>query len=119
MRHLSAFVLLASLATTVDATEFDHYDPIALDESATAAMHEGDLTTARILLERAALLSPYDRRLQHKLQQLKARMDGTPAPTEAEPQATATATGTGAGTGTGDSSANGVLAEPPAIWKAK
>lgn len=102
-------MLLASLATTVGATAFDHYDPVALDESAAAAMHDGDWATARILLERAALLAPHDGRLQRKLQQLKALMEGTPAPADAEAEAQPT------GTRTGDR----VLPEPPPIWNAK
>lgn len=107
MRQFLALVLLASLAPIMEATAFDHYDPVALDESAAAYMRDGDWNTARILLERAARLAPHDRRVQRHLQQIKARMEGAPAPAEV---------GTPSAEDRPDTR---VLPAPPAIWSAK
>lgn len=107
MRQFLALVLLASLAPTLEATAFDHYDPTALGESAAAYIRDGDWNTARILLERAARLAPHDHRVQRHLQQLKARMEGTPAPAEVGTPPTE------------DRPDDRVLPEPPAIWNAK
>lgn len=114
MRFLAAFALLACLTPPLDAAVFDHYDPIALNESAVAYMHDGDWDTARILLERAALLAPHDERIRRKLQELKAQMDGSP-----HPPSTAVSPGKGDPERAPGATGNRLLHEPPAIWKAK
>lgn len=110
MRHLLALLLLVSLATTLKAEAFDHYDPASLDASATAAMQAGDESTARILLERAVLLAPHDARLRRKLEQLKVRREGAVAPVEADAEEAAS---------TGSRGNTRILPEPPPIWPAK
>jgi hypothetical protein len=112
MRHLLALLLLVSLAMTLKAEAFDHYDPTTLDASATAALQAGDESTARILLERAVLLAPHDGRLRRKLNQLKARQEGRVAVADADADAAEA-------TSAGSRDNPRLLPEPPPIWPLK
>lgn len=47
--------------------EFDHVNPVVLNEHATASIRAGDINTAWILLERAARLAPHDERIAANL----------------------------------------------------
>jgi hypothetical protein len=121
MRVLSLAPLLAGLAIGATGAQeplasppgkgacvpYDHYDPLALDQCARERLSEGDATTARILVARAARLAPYDRRVARNLEDLAA--GATPgiappaAPRPAVPQ----------------SRARDILPEPPRLWPAK
>lgn len=83
---------------------YDPYDPVLLNEFAIDSVRQGDLTTAWILLERAARLAPYDARISRNLRELQAYRTGRPAPS-----------GTPAPIA-GPSAATGVPAEPPPLW---
>lgn len=56
--------------------DFDHTNPVLLNERAVAKAREGDLTSAWILLERAVRLAPHDERIMRNLQELKAYRAG-------------------------------------------
>ena len=49
----------------------DHYDPAYLNEAAVAAWSKGERGTALILLERAAVIAPQDRRILDNLETLR------------------------------------------------
>jgi hypothetical protein len=51
---------------------FEHLNPIALNEYAAASVSAGDIGTAWILLERAALLAPHDQRIATNLAVVRA-----------------------------------------------
>ncbi len=65
---------VSALAAT--AGQFDHYDPTWLNEYALIQVRKGNLRTARIMLERAVRLAPYDARIGENLRILRAQMDG-------------------------------------------
>ena len=93
---------------------FDHYDPIALNESAVASVREGDHTSAWILLERASRLAPHDVRIERNLAVLRAYREGkVPAP-EGPLSLRETRGEANTGSVVGD-----LLSEPPPIWTAK
>lgn len=46
----------------------DHHDPAYLNDAALAAWAKGERGTARILLERAAVIAPGDARVRHNLE---------------------------------------------------
>ena len=79
----------------------DHYDPAFLNEAAVAAWSKGERGTARILLERAAVIAPQDGRILHNLEtarqagsQAVLMHDVQSAPTSAQsPPVPVTATG--------------------------
>lgn len=80
-RHL--FFLLLSLSSTAwaqaaDFRSFDHADPWQLNEAAADALAQPtpDLGTARILLERAALLAPEQAEIQANREALRRLQDG-------------------------------------------
>ena len=75
--QLTCFSVSALAAT---AGQFDHYDPAWLNEYALAQVRQGSLGTARIMLERAVRLAPYDVRFRENLRILRAQMDGKYAP---------------------------------------
>lgn len=49
----------------------DHYDPAYLNDAAVAAWSRGERATALLLLERAAVIAPQDRRILDNLGALK------------------------------------------------
>jgi Flp pilus assembly protein TadD len=51
-----------------------HYNPAALNEYAASQVKSGDLGTARIMLERAARIAPYNPRIVANLNALNAHM---------------------------------------------
>lgn len=51
---------------------YDHYQPGNLNQSAVERLRAGDAATAQILLERAALLAPYDGTIAGNMAELKA-----------------------------------------------
>jgi hypothetical protein len=67
-------------ADTTSSTAHNHYDPAALNELALTKLQEGDMTTAEILLERAARLAPYDQRILQNLSVLRAQKQNAPLP---------------------------------------
>ncbi len=68
MRATSFLLLLAGCAVpTAMAQQRDHYDPALLNQFALDRIRRHDLTTAWILLERAALLAPHDQRILFNL----------------------------------------------------
>jgi Flp pilus assembly protein TadD len=95
--------------------ELEHYDPVALNELAVEKVREGQLTTAWILLERAARLAPHDARLARNLAVLRAFRAGTPTPSVAEPSAPSRAAGSNGVAVTVEDT----FSQPPAIWKIK
>ena len=69
----------AVAAPTVDLQldpHLDHYQPISLNEFAIARLAKGELRTAWILLERAALLAPHDLRIVNNLATLRVYRTG-------------------------------------------
>ena len=100
-------VLLASLTSLAVLAGPDAYDPVVLNESAMEAIREGDLATARILLERAARIAPYDARIVRNLRALEAHRAGVLLPDETAPPATRLAP------------RPRVPPEPPALWPPK
>ena len=117
MRALSFSLMLAWLAVPAAMAQqpppymgealrpvLDHYDPVVLNETAIDSIRQGDLTTAWILLERAARLAPHDPRILRNLREVRAYRMGMPAPAETvEP--------------TGRQAPGQVVpAEPPPIW---
>ncbi|MHB9118820.1 MAG: hypothetical protein ACYC2R_11180 [Burkholderiales bacterium] len=116
MRIVTTFALLAYLMPPLDAAAFDHYKPIALNESAAAYIRDGDLSTARILLERAVRLAPHDERILRNLRELTAQMEGTPLANP--PKASVLPAKVDAEKARGQT-ASRALHEPPAIWKKK
>ena len=51
---------------------FDHFQPGKLNQSAIERLREGDSATARILLERAALLAPYEPSIANNLAEVRS-----------------------------------------------
>ena len=51
---------------------FDHYQPAGLNQAAVERLRAGDAATAQILLERAALLAPYEPGIAANLTELKS-----------------------------------------------
>ncbi len=113
MRIVTTFTLLTCLILPRNAAAFDHYNPIALNESAAAYIRAGDLSTARILLERAVRLAPHDERILSNLRELNAQMEGTPLADPPKGSVLPGKAGTGEAKGETDSRA---LHEPPGIW---
>lgn len=81
MRVLLAllFAFCAHGCTTPSAVELpasepglDHLNPVMLNEYAAACIRDGDIDTAWILLERAALLAPHDERIAANLAVVRA-----------------------------------------------
>lgn len=93
-------------ALSVSPLISDHYDPVMLNEFAIAKIRMGDLTTARIMLERAVQLAPHDQRIRRNLQELQAYLTGVP-PALPAVQVAKPAVG---------KSEQPVLPEPPPIW---
>lgn len=108
-------MLLACLSFTPSASAFDHYNPVALNESAVERIRDGDLGTARILLERAARLAPHNERILRNLRELKAQMDGVALADPAKESGLSVKADAERAQG---KTGNSVLPEPPAIWKA-
>jgi hypothetical protein len=84
MRIVRSLMLFACLLTGGGASaiadslpRFDHHDPADLNEAALRLLKVGDGGTARILLERAAVLSPEDPVVRGNLLTLRAYQDGT------------------------------------------
>lgn len=66
-----AITLLAAGCSVITAAPRDHYDPTYLNEAAATAWARGDRATAIILLERATVLAPDDRRIRGNLDRIK------------------------------------------------
>lgn len=59
------------------ATVADHYHPEALNEAAMDALTQGDVGTARILIERAARIGPGNATIEHNRQLIvRGQKDG-------------------------------------------
>lgn len=116
MLKVSTFILLIGLFIPLNTEAFEHYDPIALNESAIAYIREGNLGTALILLERAARLDPYNERILSNLRELKAQMKGTPLAIPAKNLNFPAETSSEESKVNSD---NQTLREPPDIWKTK
>ena len=86
---------------------YDHYDPVALDQLARERLRLGETMTARILLERAARLAPYDRRVARNLEELEASPAAAIAPRASLRLTTVLGT------------APDIPPEPPPLWPAK
>lgn len=114
---LSGCSVLDAPADPLRQIPIDHYDPVALNELAAARVRQGDTTTAWILLERAARLAPYDRRIARNLAVLRAFRAGVPAPAIAEPPPLREPLSSRLPDGR--ASENPLFAEPPTLWKAK
>jgi hypothetical protein len=56
--------------------QYDPYNPVVLNEFALQKIKERDISTASILLERAALLAPHNVRIQQNLHALRAWQAG-------------------------------------------
>jgi hypothetical protein len=65
----------------VEPRRFDPLNPAMLNEAAMQKVRNGDIGTAAILLERAVLLAPYDKRIRQNLQTLRAWQSGKPPQT--------------------------------------
>jgi hypothetical protein len=50
---------------------YDHYNPVVLNQYAVQKIREGDLSSARIMLERAHLLAPHETRIERNLRTLR------------------------------------------------
>ncbi len=87
--QLTCFSVSALAAT---AGQFDHYNPAWLNEYALIQVRQGNLRTARIMLERAVRLAPYDAKIGENLRILRAQMNGkyarVPEPNKNVPQTT-------------------------------
>lgn len=83
---LSMMSALGMPAPAAAAARFDHYDPAALNERALRRYEEGDRGAALILLERAHLLAPHDRRIARNLEVLRALQRGQPLPQQLRQQ---------------------------------
>lgn len=93
---------------------FDPLNPAMLNEAAMQHIRDGDVGTAAILLERAVLLAPYDKRIRQNLQTLRAWQSGKPMPAAAGQKPEAPAAGTDKPTG---DDAGGPASMPVPIWK--
>lgn len=113
MRATHYLALLGCLFFSADGRAqrlpHDHYDPVLLNEFAVAKAGSGDLTTAWIMLERAARLAPHDPRIRHNLAELRALRAGLPAPAAIADPAQMPRPLV-------DKQAPGMLPEPPPIW---
>jgi Flp pilus assembly protein TadD len=117
LRPAPILALLAALAAPgahADPVPFDPYDPVRLNERAVERVRSGDLAGARILLERAARLAPFDARVTENLRTLRAHEAGERAPLAAvtPPPAPASPAVRPAPA----KPAAAVVAEPPALW---
>ena len=81
MRYLAimppvlVFMLMQTAIAAPPPLTYDPVNPVSLNEFAMQRVRDGDLGTALIMLERAALIAPYDPRIQanlHALRDLKA-----------------------------------------------
>ena len=111
---LVLFAALAARGALAGPAPFDPYDPVPLNERAAERVRAGDLAGARIFLERAARLAPFDARVTENLRTLRAyeagerapRADAAPQPARAQPAAPPAPA----------KAAAPVAAEPPALW---
>ncbi len=73
-RLLSVFVMIGLAGC---ATVADHYHPEALNEAAMDALVQGDMGTARILIERAMRIAPGNGSIEHNRQMIvRAQQEG-------------------------------------------
>jgi hypothetical protein len=79
--------LLIPLLAAFPAAALDHTDPMALNAAAIERLREGDLSSAGILLARAARLAPNDTRIARTRQALEAKRAGEPVTLDAPPPA--------------------------------
>lgn len=75
--NILAIYLCFSLPVAATAPQelpetFDHYHPGRLNQTAVERLRAGDAATARILLERAALLAPFEPSIAGNLAELRA-----------------------------------------------
>ncbi len=75
---LACLMLSCSLASAEEtpAPQFDHTNPVLLNELALQKVKDGDVSSALILLERAHLLAPHEVRIERNLQTLRAWRQG-------------------------------------------
>lgn len=109
---LAAFAAPGALAGSVPS---DPYDPVLLNERAVGLVRAGDLAGARILLERAARLAPFDEIVKGNLRTLRAFEAGERAPPSAAASPPSTPPPPSAAP---ERPAAPVPAEPPAPWPA-
>jgi len=111
---VSACSSFTAPADSAGLHDFNHYDPVMLNEYALARVREGDISTAWILLERAARLAPQDERIARNLAVLRAFRAGTlddSAPAIASSVEEAGLAGSVSG-------AQDSVPEAPPLWKA-
>ena len=103
-------VALVAAAISSPTFAFDPHEPIALERAARELLLAGDRDTACILVDRAARISPHDRRIAANIDELEAMVIGSPRPAPPPPPAAARP-------------ASGVLPEippaPPALWQVR
>ncbi|MCX7143780.1 MAG: hypothetical protein NT123_22600 [Proteobacteria bacterium] len=100
---------------------FDHFQPGKLNQSAIERLREGDSTTAQILLERAALLAPYEPSIANNLAQVRSYR-GAPVPIVLrQPEKQGTTMDRDKQSGPADAAMPGTtkLAPLPALWPRK
>lgn len=117
-RYPLAASLLVTVMAMADAAaqDLDHYNPVLLNEFALQKLRDGDVTTARILLERAALLAPEHAGIRSNLDILKASIAGEklpPAGADAPNGLSSGMPGSQSGGGSSGSTVSGGAISPP------
>jgi Flp pilus assembly protein TadD len=110
---LALLTVLAAPGALAEPAPFDPYDPVRLNERAIERVRAGDLAGARVLLERAARLAPFDARVAENLGTLRAYEAGERAPLAAAAPRPAPAR---PAVPPAPAKAAAVVAEPPALW---
>lgn len=128
MKTDSRYPLAASLLVIVmamadaAAQDLDHYNPVLLNEFALQKLRDGDVRTARILLERAALLAPEHAGIRNNLDTLKASIAGEklpPAGADAPNGLSSGMSGSQSGGSSGSTVSGGAISPPPPfpLWQ--
>lgn len=126
MKGLSFVSVLAAgsiLASDLQKTEIDHYSPASLNEHALQKVRDGDLSTAVLLLERAAMLAPERPEILHNLEVVRSAASGrrpltVDADVDGNVQASMKETGPMAGTTRDNVLQDNEASLPPfPIWK--
>jgi len=100
---------------------YDHFQPVKLNQAAIDRLRNGDAATAQILLERAALLAPFEPAISRNLAELRTYREA-PAPIELrQDQAPASTLDRSRESGPEDAAASGTTTLPPlpALWPKK
>ena len=81
---------------------YGHYEALSLERAALAKLAAGDRDSACILIDRAARISPHDRRIAADIGELEVKASFVQAPSKAAPKTI---------------TAIEMPPEPPALWK--